>query len=217
MRLHAARGGTFSCSSSPVSSATFYAVAWISGVTEGGSSGTTTADNGNYVIGQLYGGSSSCAAPATGDFYGRFDNAYAVGLNQWLAPQPMTLTVTVTKQGAANGSVSSSPAGISCGHGGTCSAPFANAAMVTLTATPDAGSSFTGWSGACSGLAACVVTMSTAQAVTAAFNDTLTATLAAPVAHPGFQRRRQVLTCCSARPTAATTCGSSTARPCSTA
>jgi hypothetical protein len=40
---------------------------------------------------------------------------------------------------------------------------------VTLTATPDAGFSFSGWSGACSGTGTCSLTMSTAQSVTATF------------------------------------------------
>ena len=39
--------------------------------------------------------------------------------------------------------------------------------LVTLTATPNAGSTFAGWSGACSGTGTCVVTMNAAQTVTA--------------------------------------------------
>ncbi|HRD50367.1 MAG TPA: hypothetical protein PL166_12335 [Candidatus Contendobacter sp.] len=39
-----------------------------------------------------------------------------------------------------------------------------------LTATPASGSTFVGWSGACSGVGACVVTMNAAQNVTATFN-----------------------------------------------
>jgi hypothetical protein len=68
-------------------------------------------------------------------------------------------TLSVAKTGAGSGSVSSSPAGIDCG--GSCSAPFDEGTAVTLTATPDAGSSFTGWSGGggCSGTGTCVVTM----------------------------------------------------------
>ena len=74
-------------------------------------------------------------------------------------------TLTVSKRGA--GRVTSSPAGIACGS--TCSAPFA-AVPVTLTATPAAGSAFTGWSGgSCSGTGACTVTMSRDRSLTANF------------------------------------------------
>jgi uncharacterized repeat protein (TIGR02543 family) len=48
-----------------------------------------------------------------------------------------------------NGTVTSSPGGINCGSGGsTCSASFSG--TVTLTATPDAGYTFAGWTGDCS-------------------------------------------------------------------
>jgi hypothetical protein len=77
-------------------------------------------------------------------------------------------TLTVTKAGTGSGSVSSSPAGISCGA--TCSAQFDYGTMVTLTPTADSGSAFTGWTGACSGIGACVVTMDQARAVTATFD-----------------------------------------------
>jgi len=74
-------------------------------------------------------------------------------------------TLTVAKSG--NGTVTSSPAGIDCGA--DCAESYASAALVTLTATAAAGSTFTGWSGACTGTAACTVTMSAAKSVTATF------------------------------------------------
>jgi len=77
--------------------------------------------------------------------------------------------LTVTPAGTGTGSVSSSPAGISCP--GTCSANFASGTPVTLTATAAAGSTFAGWSGACTGTGTCSVTMSAAKAVTATFNS----------------------------------------------
>ncbi|MEZ5672052.1 MAG: choice-of-anchor D domain-containing protein [Thiotrichaceae bacterium] len=55
-----------------------------------------------------------------------------------------TQTLTVTKTG--NGSISSNPVGISCGV--DCSKSFTQETSVVLTATPDQGSTFTGWSGA---------------------------------------------------------------------
>jgi uncharacterized delta-60 repeat protein len=86
-------------------------------------------------------------------------------------------TLTVGKAGSGSGSVTSSPSGISCGS--SCSAAFA-AVPVTLTATAAAGSSFLGWSGACSGIGKCTLTMSGDRTATARFetNKTLTLTKA---------------------------------------
>ena len=75
-------------------------------------------------------------------------------------------TLTVTKSG--NGKISSSPSGIDCGS--ACSAPFNSGASVTLTANPDTGYTFAGWSGACSGTGACTVTMNSNQSVSANFS-----------------------------------------------
>lgn len=76
--------------------------------------------------------------------------------------------IAVTPAGAGTGTVASSPAGIDCGA--TCTATFSAATQVTLTATPAAGGTFTGWTGACTGTAPCVVTMEEARAVTATFD-----------------------------------------------
>jgi hypothetical protein len=78
-----------------------------------------------------------------------------------------TATMTLTKAGTGSGSVTSSPAGINCGA--TCSFGFTSGTAVTLTATASAGSTFAGWTGACTGTGACAVTMSTARSVTATF------------------------------------------------
>lgn len=60
-----------------------------------------------------------------------------------------TNTLTIAKSGTGIGRVNSSPEGISCGD--TCQALYDNGTSVTLTATPDGGSYFTGWSDNCSG------------------------------------------------------------------
>ncbi len=74
------------------------------------------------------------------------------------APGPDPV-VTATVYGT--GTISSSPAGISC-TGGSCSTTIAWGSSITLTAAPTAGSSLIEWSGACSG-SALSVTLSTVR------------------------------------------------------
>lgn len=83
-------------------------------------------------------------------------------------PPPVNYSLTVASTGGGAGTVTSSPAGISCGS--TCSASFAGGTAVALTAAPNSGSTFAGWSGACSGAASCSVTLSANSSVTATFN-----------------------------------------------
>ncbi|MBN2146903.1 MAG: putative Ig domain-containing protein [Anaerolineales bacterium] len=82
-----------------------------------------------------------------------------------------TAILSVSLDGGGSGSVSSSPAGISCGNGGTdCAASFAIDEQVTLTASPAAGSTFSAWGGDCSGSSTiCQVDMDAAKTVTATF------------------------------------------------
>ena len=79
-----------------------------------------------------------------------------------------TYALTLTKAGTGAGTVTSSPAGISCGS--SCSANYASGTSVTLTAAAASGSTFAGWSGACTGTGACTVSLTAARAVTATFN-----------------------------------------------
>ncbi len=67
------------------------------------------------------------------------------------------IAIDATLTGAGQGSVKSSPAGIACP--GACEGEFNSGAVVTLTATPKAGSSFAGWSGSagCTGTGPCEV------------------------------------------------------------
>jgi aryl-phospho-beta-D-glucosidase BglC (GH1 family) len=84
---------------------------------------------------------------------------------------PANQTLTVTKAGTGTGTVTSSPAGISCAPGCTTqNASFPNGTSVTLTASAATGSTFAGWSGACSGTGGCAVAMTQARTVTATFN-----------------------------------------------
>jgi hypothetical protein len=78
-----------------------------------------------------------------------------------------TYTLSIVKTGSGSGTVTSSPAGISCGI--NCSASYTAGSSITLTATPDVGSVFTGWTGGCSGTGTCEVSMTSAKSVTASF------------------------------------------------
>jgi hypothetical protein len=77
------------------------------------------------------------------------------------------LSVT-TDQVYGAGKVVSAPAGIDCGT--TCRAVVSPGGSVTLTAVPNVGSLFVGWSGdSCSGTAPCIVAMNQPRNVKAAF------------------------------------------------
>ena len=80
---------------------------------------------------------------------------------------PTQPSLTVSRTGFGTGTVTSAPAGIDCGS--SCSANFDTAQVVSLAAVPMGTSSFTGWSGACTGAGSCQVTMDTAANVTASF------------------------------------------------
>lgn len=78
-------------------------------------------------------------------------------------------TLTVASTGDGTGAVTSEPAGVTC-TGGSCKGDFTAGTKVTLTAQPQAGSIFAGWTGGgCSGSATCTTTLSTASTVTAQF------------------------------------------------
>ena len=82
--------------------------------------------------------------------------------------EPSRYLLSVARSGTGAGSVSSSPAGISCGS--TCSASMAAGSVVKLTAKASAGSKFVGWTGACTGTSTCSVTMAAAKTVGARFD-----------------------------------------------
>ncbi len=82
-----------------------------------------------------------------------------------------TYALTFSKAaGTGMGKVSSSPAGISCAPAcTTTTAAFKEGTKVTLKPTASVGSTFTEWTGACSGSGACEVTMGEDQAAEAKF------------------------------------------------
>ena len=112
-------------------------------------------------------GAESAALTFTDNSNGVSGSAQNVSLTGMGSSVP-TFTLSVGEAGAGFGSVSSAPTGITCQP--NCSASFNQGTMITLTATPGAGSTFTGWSGACAGTGTCAVVMSSSQSVTATFS-----------------------------------------------
>jgi uncharacterized repeat protein (TIGR02543 family) len=88
----------------------------------------------------------------------------------WTVMSPQQ-SLTVTRVGTGSGTVTSAPAGITCGA--DCTQSYSTDTVVTLTATPATGSTFAGWSGACTGTgASCTVTMTAPKTVHATFTLT---------------------------------------------
>lgn len=80
---------------------------------------------------------------------------------------PMS-TLTITKSGAG-GLITSNPAGVDCGV--NCSVSVPTGSQVELTATPDTGNKFDGWTdNGCTGTAPCTLTVNADTTVAAAFS-----------------------------------------------
>jgi hypothetical protein len=167
--------------------ATFTLNTYALSVTRGGNgSGTVTSSPAGISCGSdcseayNYGTTVALtASPATGSTFSGWSGGGCSGTGTCTVTVAAATTVTatftlnshtlsVTKSGNGSGSVSSSPAGISCGS--DCSEPYNYGTMVTLTASPVANSTFSGWSGGgCSGTGTCIVTMTAATTVAATF------------------------------------------------
>jgi lysyl endopeptidase len=164
----------FNCTAATQTTSNHLHVNVTLGMIEPGSSGsglyiTDNSTGSHYLIGQLHGGSASCTNTTNTSDYGRFDVAYSAALAQWLSPTNV-VTVAASSNGSGTGTISSSPGGINCGT--TCNASFPAGTSVTLMATPNLGSSFAGWSGACAGSnVSCTVPANASTSVAATFNS----------------------------------------------
>ena len=76
-------------------------------------------------------------------------------------------SLTITRSGSGKGNVASQDLGVDCGQ--TCTHVYGSGTVVTLSATPLAGSAFIGWGAPCAGTGACAVAITTNVRVDAAF------------------------------------------------
>ena len=119
---------------------------------------TATPDPGTTFVGWVGGGCTG-TGPCV---------VTVIEATQVTASFALNNSLVLTRAGNGAGTVTSAPAGIDCGT--TCSASFAYGAVVTLTARPATGSTFTGWTGGgCTGTVTCTTTMTAAVGVTARF------------------------------------------------
>ncbi len=127
---------------------------------------STSFDRGNNVVGLTR------ENPATGTYTIRVN-----GHNVPEGPQPYALvisgaigssryTLTIIKKGTGTGVVTGTR--IDCGT--DCSEEYNEGMNVTLTTTPNTGSTFDGWSGDCTGTGTCNITRDAAKTVTANFS-----------------------------------------------
>lgn len=112
---------------------------------------------------------------ATGTLFGK---ALTYELVRSVPDTPARYTLTVSTAGSGYGSVASNDSGISCyvpvpGRSyfvaPDCTESYAAATIVKLTTTPEVGSTFTGWSGACSGTGACFLRIDDSKNAKATF------------------------------------------------
>lgn len=91
---------------------------------------------------------------------------------------------TVSKGGDGQGTVTANTGAINCGS--TCQGSYKAGTQVTLSATPSSGSIFSGWSGACSGTASCILSLNADTSVTATFSASSSGTYSGNINFPNL-------------------------------
>jgi M6 family metalloprotease-like protein len=130
-------------------------------VQDGDANGTTNDEGSAWLPGETFWDPSNRVAV-------RVESGTATGWTIRARRNAGVVSATVVGPGA----VTADPGGIACP--GDCSEPYGGGESVTLSAEPNDGAVFTGWSGACSGTGDCVLAASE--------NVSVTATFVAPVA-----------------------------------
>jgi hypothetical protein len=142
-------------------------------------------------VNSVFTGWSGACTNKTGDCTVKMSEAQTVTANFNLLPN---YKLSISKSG--NGSVTSSPAGISCGA--TCSKQFISGTAITLIAKPDAGAMFNQWTD-CTPVAAkplqCTIKLTSNKTVTAVFGTAdikitaMTLTPTSPAANSTFSAK----------------------------
>lgn len=122
---------------------------------------TATPDNDSTFVG--WGGDCS----GTGSCNLTMSSAMDVTVNFDQIPVSYPLSIEVA--GSGGGDIYLDGAILDCDNG--CTVNILENTDVTLTATPNGGSTFAGWAGACQGSGSCQITMDSPKGVTANFND----------------------------------------------
>lgn len=110
---------------------------------------------------------SALAVDGAGNVYATNGNTEGASLDGF-GPTIAANGLKITESGTGEGAVTSEPAGIDCGT--ACEAEYNAGEEVTLTAVPDPGSAFAGWSGGgCNGTSPCHLTIGGSTEVSAEF------------------------------------------------
>lgn len=129
---------------------------------------TATPNSGSVFTGWsgACSGSGTCSVSMT--------QARSVSAQFSLSNPNTSVNVSVSKQGTGSGSITSNVTGLACGN--TCTTTqtvsVASGTAVSLSATPASGSTFTGWSGPCTGAGGCSFTANAATTAVATFAAT---------------------------------------------
>jgi hypothetical protein len=160
--------GAFHCAIAPAGATGVCSAKWDVNNPTTGSITLTATPTGNSVFAGWSGkctGTGTCVLQNAADLLAVSANFTAV----------VSFAVSVQGTGTGTGTVSSTPAGITCvvnagSTSQTCSSPFAQGSTVTLSASPTGGSTFGGWTGACTATTpTCTVTVNAAAQATARF------------------------------------------------
>lgn len=137
-------------------------------VNSGSSASFTVTENSGYTRNSSVGG--TCPAGSwSGNIYTTGAVTSNCSVDFSFTKNPVYYGLSVSTSGAGTGTITSAPVGINCG--GDCSEDYPENTSVTLTATPSAGSKFSGWTGSVTSTSSSItMTVDSAKALNARFD-----------------------------------------------